>query len=368
MKASACSRRARGRIPAETRRDLAQNAGFACSICGSIPIVFHHIEEWARAHSDDEAFLIPICDKCHRRIHGEGGSIFSKDQLRHYKSHPMRPDILRDHIPLEGQGGYSFFVGGNFAAHAERAALFGQPGGYPLLSIDTTGGILRLSLLAGVAEGAEQYLIRDNELLLPRAGVLDMTYSGSALTVWKTAFGKKAVLIDLLIKPEAIIIKQMNTTFNGVPFRVHRFRVPQGRQVAKLSAKIVECEELYRQQEAEIDACPTHYGARDGIDYDLVVANTRKDGVRTDIERWLLYDFCHAFRWTWPYYCFALGRLLAQSPVFGKGAGEVPLPPELQALEQVVSDARAKYRQEFADLQDVVVEYGGTVWSGNVSM
>ena len=66
-----CSRKAREHIKSNIRQELANYSNFACSVCGKIPIVFHHIEEWSKKFSNDKKYLIPICDECHKHIHGE---------------------------------------------------------------------------------------------------------------------------------------------------------------------------------------------------------------------------------------------------------------------------------------------------------
>ena len=66
-------------------------SNFAYSICGNIPIVYHHIEEWSKHESSDEKYLIAISDKCRRGIYGEGGVLFSKEELYYYKENPKKP-------------------------------------------------------------------------------------------------------------------------------------------------------------------------------------------------------------------------------------------------------------------------------------
>jgi hypothetical protein len=135
MRSSTCSREARERIKSDIRLRLAQHSNFACSICGGIPIVFHHIQEWSKSFSNDEQILIPICDRCHRGIHGEGGgNMFSKKELYEYKANPKRPRILADKLPLERKQGYSFFIGCNFIANGEKVSLFKLRGGHSLAS------------------------------------------------------------------------------------------------------------------------------------------------------------------------------------------------------------------------------------------
>lgn len=366
MRQSTCSRKARERVKAHTRWKLARHSNFACSICGNIPIVFHHIEEWSKRFSNDERFLIPICDKCHRRVHGEGGSVFSKDDLYEFKATPKRPSILKDKFPLEQKRGYSFFVGSNFIADGEKASLFRFPDGHCLVSIDTSPGILRLSILAGIQNGEAVYLIKDNELLIDSQDVWDMKYSGSSLKIWKIANGKEVVFIDLIIKPDVIIIRRMNTSFNGITFRVRKLRAPQQRQVRKIVAGVKHHEELYHEMSAEIDKQPRIGYVVNGVDIDTLIKQLRKDDLRMRLEQDLRYGFCKQFRWDWRYYQGVLNRVLRESPIFGRDRDVPPnLPAELRRMHEAAATIKAKYREEFEELSDVVAEFGGVIWLGN---
>ena len=123
MKSKTCERKARRNISASVRRELARQSNFACSICGEIPIVFHHIEEWSKRYSNAKKYLIPVCDKCHRRIHGEGGRMFSKEELYQYKENPKTPLILKDKLPLARKKSYAFFIGSNLISKGSKASF-----------------------------------------------------------------------------------------------------------------------------------------------------------------------------------------------------------------------------------------------------
>jgi len=110
MNLSDCSQQARESIENEVKLRLAQHSNFACSICGAIPIVFHHIEEWAKHYSNEERFLITICDSCHRLIHGKGGSVFSKDELYFHKANPKRPLKIMKQLPLDKKKVFPFLL------------------------------------------------------------------------------------------------------------------------------------------------------------------------------------------------------------------------------------------------------------------
>ncbi len=366
MTPSTCTREARERVKADIRLSLAQHSRFACSICGAIPIVFHHIDEWAKKFSNDAECMIPICDKCHRRIHGQGGTIFSKAELYQYKASPRRPGILRDTLPLGAKKHYSFFVGSNFIADGEKGSLFRLPGSHSVMSIDTSPGTLGLSVIVGLDRGIPVYLIKQNELLVSDDDLWDMRYSGSALKIWKIADGKKTVFLDLVIEPDVIILRELNTAFDGRPFRVRKLRAPHPRSVKKIEHRVKEYEKLYCQLAARIDSQPMVGAVYDGIDLDALIKQLNKDRVKRQLEQDLRHGFCKEFSWDWHYYQWALEGILRRSPVFVKKELEVSPTPEFQALEQMVSAIKARYAQHFAELGDVVVEYKGMVLQGNM--
>ena len=311
--------------------------------------------------------MIPICDKCHRRIHGEGGSVFSKDELYGYKAAPKKPAILRDRLPLEEKRRYSFFIGGNFVADGQKASLFGFPGGHSLTSIDTSLGILRLSILAGIQNNEPFYLIRENELVSDCENIWDMRYSGSSLKIWRVFNGKKQVFVDLVIEPDVIILRRMSSSFNGKVFRVYKLRAPQKRQVDKIASKVNQYEELCREKSAQIDSQPRIGGVYDGIDIDAHIKQARKDILKTLLEQELRYGLFERFDWEWPYYQWVLQGVLKQSPVFQRPEqSTINLPPRLKALHERIAGIKAKYKEHFEELGDVVVEYDGMVLSGNL--
>jgi hypothetical protein len=365
MKRSTCSCKTREQVKPDVRQRLARYANFACSICGSIPIVFHHIEEWSQKFSNDEEFLIPICDKCHRRIHGEGGCLYSKRELYEFKNAPKRPSILTDELPLEHKRCYSFFVGCNFIANGERTTLFRFPEGHHLASVDTSSGTLKLSILASIQGSKTVYLIRDNELLIDSQDVWDMKYSGNSLQIWRRSDHRKSIFIDLVILPDVIIIRRMNTTFNGKTFQIRKLRSPQRRQVDRIANQVKQYEELYREMSVEIDSRPKTGDAFGGIDVDTLIKQTQKDALKTRMEQELSHGFYRNFKWPWPYYQWVLSGVLVKSPVFGRGRD---IPMELGTMHEMIASIRAKYEKEFEDLAGVVVEYDGEVWLDNINL
>lgn len=350
----------RDHIESKLKRKLAKHSNFCCSICGSIPIVFHHIEEWAKNQSDDEKFLIPICDKCHRRIHGDRGLLYSKRDLYNFKSNPKKPRYLKDHLILENKKEYDFFIGSNFQTHSETASFFVFEEKFHLVSIDTSNGILKLNILNRIESGKPKYLIKENQLKIDTCDVWNMKYSGNSLIIWKKRNGKKKVFIDLILKPDVVIIKRMNTSFNGKPFKIFKLRKPQKRQENKLISEIKTCENLYYERVTEIDK---------NDQFPESVKPHMKNSEKNNILRYLRDEFCKEFKWNWNYYQSILERLTNESIVFNNKSKELNNnTPEFIQLEKRISQIKKKYKSLFADLKDIVVEYDSNQYIANINI
>jgi hypothetical protein len=193
-----------------------------------------------------------------------------------------------------------------------------------------------------------------------------MRYSGSVLKIWTIVGGRKSVFVDLAIEPDVIIMREMNSSFNGKPFRVRKLRAPQRRSVNKIENKVKEYEGLYYELSERIDSQPPVGGVCDGIDIDALVKRLNNDRVKRQLEQDLNHRFCKEFTWDWAYYQWVLDGVLKKSSVFGKTESEmVSLTPEFRALDHKVGDIKARYKQQFATLGDVVAEYNGIVFRGN---
>jgi hypothetical protein len=294
-----CAFRARECIPAKIRHKVLQDSNFACSICGKIPIDIHHIKQWAKDFSNDEKHLIPICLLHHRAIHGEGGPIYSEGELYDYKTNPVKPRLLSDKFYLERKRGYSFFIGSNFVLNGERADLIGLPGGYRLISIDTTQGVLRLSVIAEIKNGKPVYLIENNELMVDTTDVWDMRYSGSSLKIWRNRNGKGTIFIDLIIKSDIIVIKRMNTTFDGKPYLVYKPQKPKSEKLRQIADRIEHYEKEYGEFEIQIALLPNVYGTAWDMDFDAFHKSTLKDIQKHRLQMALRSEVWEMFNGDW---------------------------------------------------------------------
>ncbi len=367
MKSETCAKKSRDNISSNVKQKLLQKSCFSCSICGKIPIVFHHIEEWAKGHSNDINLLIPICDSCHRGIHGEGGNLFSKDELYEYKKNPKSPSILKDKLPLERKKNFSFFVGSNFIENGNKANLIGFPDGSHLTSINISDGNLKLSILEKIVDNERFYLIKENELMIDPSDIWDFRYSRNFLKIWKIIDGKKKIFIELIFRPELIVIKRMETTFNGKPFRIYKPRAPHKAKVLKLKKIIEDYESKYRAISKQVDMIPKEYGTYKGIDIDTFIKQTRKDIIKSQFERAILYEHKKEFRWDWPKYYEVVQKLFKDSEVFRpKERMTTSLPKEYKRIDRHIFEIKKKYSSDFDELEGTKVEYGGFIFDGTI--
>jgi len=362
-----CLKNGRERIPKEVRRKIARFSNFACSICGSIPIVIHHIEEWSVSKSNEEKYLIALCDRCHRRIHGEEGNIFSKEELYNYKKNPKKPSFLKDKLPLGEKRKYTFFQGNNLICNEKGTGLIRFPNGYFLTEVDTSNGILKLSVLLEVSDDKPVYLIKDNELMINTHEIWDMKYTGNSLKIWKIIDGKKKVFIHILIFPDIIVIKEMNTVINGIPFQIYKLKSPQRRQLEKIHNEVKSCEERYFTMAKKIDAIPEIYGIHNNIDIDMEIKNNRKNNLKQDLIQYLMFEFRKNFRWKPSLYYMVLSEILEQSSIFKRPSNNMRnVPPKLRELDKKVSIFKKKYSKQLEELKYTVVRYGEMDIRGSV--
>jgi len=366
MEAKNCSRRSRKNIKAGIKRKLLLHSRFGCSICGAIPIVFHHIEEWSEKFSNDEKYIIPICDKCHRGIHGSRGSIFTKEELYKIKAKPKGPTLLKDKLPLERKRDYSFFIGSNFISHGERSSLIAFPGKYHLISIDLSSGVLKLNVLAGLKNNKPLYLIKDNELIIETRGIWKMNYSGNSLKIWRQSGSKKNVFIDLIIKEKIIIIKEMNTKFNGKLFRIYKLRAAQKRQVSKISKLIKECEKYYLLLLTKLDK-KIDDAIKDAKTAKMV-KDSQKETLKFRLKQSLKNYIIKELKWDPLYSHHILDKELEKSQVLRKQKfPKVNYPSQLEMkTDEKIERIKKKYKKEFKEVEGVITEYGGIQFTRNI--
>lgn len=238
-----------------------------------------------------------------------------------------------------------------------------------IVEIDVSDGYFKLRILGGVRDGKPCYLIYNNELMVD-TGTLNITkmqYSGPSVKIWERRNGKEVVLIDMMILDEAIIIRSLDTEFNGQPVRIYKMRSPQKRQLSKIHSWMQEAEKCYRRASKQIDGQPQIVKPFNGIDIDSQLKQLRKDMVRRELERRLEGIIEDNFDWNWHYRHHVLDTVLQQSVIFRhKSQRMFDSLPEIEKVHRKVARLRKKYKKHFQDLQDVIVESQGFIVQGTM--
>lgn len=357
MNLNGCEEKSREIIPEDLKSKLLKKCNFACSICGSIPVVFHHIEHWEKPRNEEE-FLIPICPNHHAEIHGEGGPRLSKHEQYYYKNNPKKPIFLSHTLSFVEPR--SFFVGNNFISYGNNILLFNLPNNCQLLSFNLEENIFRMSILAEAFNGTKNYLIKDNELTIDTEVIWDMRYSGPRLQIKKKTNGKEIIFIDLNLHEDAVIIREMNTTFNNIPFQVYKLRTPQKRQIEKIERQVKELEKKFLRISEKIDGEKVSGKLFGGIDVGELKAKIQKQDIKHRMQRWLNIVFCKEFNWDLNYYHHFLRKILAESSIFQEESLK-----NYDGTNETVTKIKAKYKKEFDELENVVVKYGNNIWEQN---
>ena len=218
-----------------------------------------------------------------------------------------------------------------------------------------------------IVDGEKFYLIKDNELMIDPIDMWDMQYSRNSLKIWKSTNGRKKIFIDLIIRPELIVIKRMETEFNGLPFRIYKPRAPHRKKVLKLKKIIDAYESKYKEISEQIDMLPKQHGSYKGLDIDTFIKQSRKDIIKAQFEQAILYDHQKEFKWDWPKYFGVVHKLFKDSEVFSaKERMPTSLPKEYERINMHISEIKKKYSSDFNELEGTIAEYGGFIFNGTI--
>ncbi|MEO7859212.1 MAG: HNH endonuclease signature motif containing protein [Nitrospirales bacterium] len=130
------------KIPEPIRRQLRQEAGFGCCICGNPVFQYHHIADWALTKAHNPVDMMALCPNHH---HEETVHAIAEQEQRNWKKHPLNivngyvDGLLKITEPgVAVEVGTNYFVGPGFKFIVDGA---------PLLALDRdSAGHLQLSL------------------------------------------------------------------------------------------------------------------------------------------------------------------------------------------------------------------------------
>ena len=112
---------------------------------------------------------------------------------------------------------------------------------------------------------------------------------------------------------------------------------------------------------------PKQPGSYEGLDIDSFIKQFRKDIVRAEFERAILYYHKKEFSWDWPIYYKVVDKLFKDSEVFRpKERITTSHPKEYERISRHISDIKKKYSNDFNELEGTIVEYGGFIFDGTI--
>ena len=277
--------------------------------------------------------------------------------------------MLKDKLPINRKKNYSFFIGSTFIENGKKGHLFRFPDGSHLTSIDISDGNLRLSILDRIVDNEKFYLIKENELIIDSSDIWDMKYTRNYLKIWKIIDSKKRIFIELIFKPELILIKRLDTIFNSKPFRIYKPRAPHNAKFQKLEKIIENYEIAYMKISKQIDRCPEKYGTYKGENIDNSLKEIQKDIIKSQMRQAIEFDHENEFNWDWYKYHTIVNRLIENSKVFKyeKDSRSWPsFPKEFEKIERHISEIKKRYADEFSKLEGTIVEFAGIIINGGI--
>jgi SEC-C motif len=178
-------------IPANIRRELRQQAGFGCCVCGHPFIEYHHIEQYATAPLHDLRRMMALCPNHH---HEATVGALTRDEQQRAKAAPWNvtrgfaDGILKvNSRAIAVEAGTNLFVGAGFKFLVDGESLLS-------LGSDREG---RLTLSIAVYDPADalQLLISENEWITGDPAPWDIEYAYNILKIRQKA-GAVALDID----------------------------------------------------------------------------------------------------------------------------------------------------------------------------
>jgi len=209
-------------IPEEIKRQLRQEAGFGCCICGNPVFQYHHITDWALTKSHDLLDMMVLCPNHH---HEATVRALVEQEQRRWKKRPL--NIVNGYVDgllkitelgVAVEVGTNYLVGPGFKFVVDGAPLLA-------LDLDSDG---RLQLSLDLYDAADSLLlqIHNNEWLTGDPMPWDVEFSHRRFILRRKS-GEVTLSIDarkapillygqLWRKGQLFEMKEDSLRFNGV--------------------------------------------------------------------------------------------------------------------------------------------------------
>ncbi|MBB1192844.1 hypothetical protein DNC80_04080 [Flavobacterium sp. SOK18b] len=187
-------------IPSEIKREIRQNSGFGCVVCGLGIIEYEHVEpEFKEAEKHDPTSITLLCPNCHSKV---TRGMWSKEKIK---------DAMQNPICL--QKGYSndfFDIGNNYPKIKFAGSLIMNTPipimvkGKPLFKIikSESEKFFLLSAIFYNSKGEKSLEIIDNEWFA-YSDNWDITAEGNTITIRER---HKEICLELVVNPPDLII------------------------------------------------------------------------------------------------------------------------------------------------------------------
>jgi hypothetical protein len=187
-------------IPADVARELRQEAGFGCVVCGNPIIEYHHIIRWEEEHHFRPADMVCFCPN-----HHAGVKILTVDEEREYKAHPHNiVKGLAEGMLTFKQGKLAVVMGNNLLTGNDEGTILSVDG-EPIISIFLNDkGRLEISAIIYDKTGQRVAVIDKNQWMFGSQDLWDFEFEQDGLTMRSNHY---KVLLNISSKTTPIEIK-----------------------------------------------------------------------------------------------------------------------------------------------------------------
>lgn len=168
-------------IPADVMRQVRQECGFGCVLCGRLPFKYDHFDpEWADAKEHRPEGIALLCGDCETQ---RTRKLIGINQVRLARAAPFNMEPGRDPFwgLRLGSEPVEVVFGGNRARNSDRNILF-EINGVPLFGVERDGDAWVLLGSLCDDQGRASLKFEGSEIVA-RRGQWDITLIGQSLTV-----------------------------------------------------------------------------------------------------------------------------------------------------------------------------------------
>jgi hypothetical protein len=224
-------------IPEDVRRQIRQECGFGCVICGMAIVQYEHIDPpFAEANTHDPQKIALLCGSCHDRV---TRGIWSKARVLEARRAPrtFKQGFAKDAFDINTP--FEAFVGNNCFKDISCIVRKGRDQWFSIEPPETPEGPPRLSAKFFTPNGEPTLEIDRNEWRC-LIGVWDLKVSGYTIEVWtepsnlmlqlkaRPPHGLEIVYLDMSLEDTRILVETDGTvhlTVNGIEIDMKNSRV-----------------------------------------------------------------------------------------------------------------------------------------------